>query len=83
MAGGSWATDDSVDKVVKRLGQIVVEDWGSLFDVEGRPLEVDVFDVGERHWQVSARGCQDKETKEWLEPISTVTVILPRRRRRA
>lgn len=42
-AGGSWARDDDRDEALKRLGQIIIEDWGGTFDFPD-VIEVDLWE---------------------------------------
>jgi hypothetical protein len=44
-AGSSYARGPDLDDCVKRLGKIIVSDWGSLYDVGGKPCSVNCYDV--------------------------------------
>jgi hypothetical protein len=45
MGGGSWARGKDPDDVAKRAVGIFYADWKSLFDLSGKDVSVDVYDV--------------------------------------
>lgn len=83
-AGGSWARDADKAKAIQAFRNIVVADWGSLYDVQGKPMKVAIYDVGDAEVTMSHQGVYvtGTEPPQWIEPLEVATVILPRKRRR-
>lgn len=83
MGGGSWFQDETADKAAKGLGRTIVENWGSLYDLEGHECPIGIYRVDGRHVVMSHRGVFDKKTDEEIPMLEERTIILPKRRRRA
>lgn len=44
-AGSSYARGPDLEDCVKRLGRGIVDDWSSIFDVAGKPCDVNLYEV--------------------------------------
>ena len=79
-AGGSWAREETADKAVMRVASIVVEDWGSLYALEGEEIDVALYNVGDRP-TASRRGMvTDAESGEEIECTEVRSITLRKRR---
>jgi hypothetical protein len=82
-AGGSWSRHSDKAQAIANIRHIIVSDWASLFNVYGKPVEVTIYDLGDREWKVNHRGVMvDVNTGEEIEPLEVLTTILPPRPRR-
>ncbi len=87
-AGSSYARGPDKDDCVKRCASIAHSDWGSLYDMDGKELTINVFDVTgyDKLWWDS-RGvhiADDPKYDATLEnEMAKVTLPIKKRRRRA
>jgi hypothetical protein len=78
-AGGSWIRDNSLDMAIKALQRLVRADWGSLYDLSGAEIEVEIYDVGDRSVHFDRRkGVTDSDTDEAVECQEVRKVTLPK-----
>lgn len=86
MGGGSWARGKDLEKQVKRCARFVSDDWGSVFDIRGKHINIGVFDVTDYDELGMANGDvwvnvdgQPLSEREWLAPLEIRKVIVPKR----
>src|SRR5262245_51483286 len=80
--GSSWARDKDPEKAIKRCARIIVEDWSSLFDLEGKTLPINLYDVtGHDEVSWSHHGIKGDGDGP-ITRIEVADVTLPKRRRR-
>jgi hypothetical protein len=83
-AGSSYARGPNREDVLDRVGRIIVDDWGSIYDVGGKPCEVNLYDVPagiDKVWW-DARGVWAEGRDEPLERLELVEIVLPKARKR-
>src|SRR5690349_10516465 len=79
-AGSSYARGPDLNDCATRLGRIIVSDWGSLYDVAGKPCDVNLFDVtGHDAVYWDARGVFGNND-EPIERLELRKITLPKKR---
>ena len=82
-AGASWAREPTKEKALERCGKIIVADWSSLYDVAGKPCDINVFDIGDAdEIRIGHDGVYDKQAEKFIDRLELATVTLPKKRRR-
>src|SRR5215468_8968677 len=79
-AGGSWARDKSVDKAVKAFIRIAFSDWGSLYDMAGKDMQVGIYDVGDHDVTMNHNGVFVDGSNTPLRMLECRTVTFPKKR---
>lgn len=86
-AGSSYgrATDKQV--AIDICAKQVLADWSGFYDVAGKELSVNVFDIGDiSEVQFSDRGVchypEDDKKPVWIDRLELAKVIVPSKKRR-
>lgn len=82
--GSSYARGPDLEDCVRRIGRTIVDDWSSLFEVAGKPCDVNIYDVtGHESVFWDHRGIHPKaEPETCIERLELRKITLPAKRRR-
>lgn len=83
-AGSSYARGPDLEDCVKRVGRCVVDDWSTLYDVAGKPCDVNLYEVtGHESVFWDGLGVHPSEEPETCLPrLELRKITLPNKRRR-
>ena len=77
-AGSSWATDTKLESAVKKCAKLVSWDWGSIYKIDNKPLNINVYDItGCEGWYADHRGVFAKGTDEPVPYLKFVETTVP------
>ena len=85
MGGGTWCRSDNVSDAITRAVKGSVEDWGSMFKMDGEEVPVNLYDItGMDKLVMGSDGvfCIDKEQHEECELLEVLWVQLPEKGKR-
>ena len=83
-AGASWGRAPDKQEAIDKCARYIVADWSSLYDVKGKPCDINVFDIGDAD---SVRMGHDGVTildgdePRQVERLELVNVTLPKKLR--
>lgn len=78
MGGSSWATDTKLESAVKKCAKLVSWDWGSIYKIDNKPLNINVFDItGCEGWYATGRGVFVEGTDEEVPRLKLVETTVP------
>ena len=79
MSSGSYARSDDAEEAIEMALHQAYMDFRSVFDLEGKPVEVQTFDArGHDRLIVSTQGVEDADTRATLNCEAVFTRYFPR-----
>jgi hypothetical protein len=79
-AGSTFARGEDKDATVKKCARGVMRDWSRLFDVKGKEVTVNVFDVtGHDDLRWDNEGVFNCDTGERIDLLERVKTIVPKK----